>query len=118
MEKETAYSNLAGSGDELLLMASTEVLEDFVQRISDMVCENMKNDSIKEYDLNGRHDSILTNFLKNHQYGGQGNFPTGNNTCFGNDLKGHDTYNDPNYSSFGRNQRNEFYEGQYRSVPW
>ena len=31
MEKETAYSNLAGSGDELLLMASTGVQEDFIQ---------------------------------------------------------------------------------------
>ena len=33
MEKETAYSNLTGSGDELLLMASTGVQEDFVQSL-------------------------------------------------------------------------------------
>ena len=31
-------------------------------------------------------DSIPTNFLKNRQYGSQGNFPAGNNTRFNNDF--------------------------------
>ena len=65
MEKETTYSNLAGSGDELLLMASMGIQDDFVQRISSAVCENMKNECVREYDLNGKHDPIPTNFLKN-----------------------------------------------------
>ena len=47
MEKETAYSNLAGSGDELLLMASTGVQEDFVQRVSSAVCESMRKNVLK-----------------------------------------------------------------------
>ena len=71
MEKETAYSNLVGSGDELLLMASMDIQDDFVQRISSTVCENMKNECVREYDFNGEHDPIPTNFLKNCQYGCQ-----------------------------------------------
>ena len=119
MEKETAYFNLAGSGDELLLMASTGVQDDFVQRISSTVCENMKNECVREYDLNGKHDPIPTNFLKNHQYGGQGNFPSGNNTCFNDDYKGHKAYNEANHGPSGGNQWNGFYNnGQYRSAPW
>ena len=78
MEKETAYSNLMGSGDELLLMASMGVQEDFVQRVSSAVCESMRNEWVKDYDtICSRHDTILTNFLKNHQYGGQGSSPLG-----------------------------------------
>ena len=46
----------------------------------------MKHDHDREYDLNCGLDSIPTNFLKNHQYGSQGNFPSGNNTCFNNDF--------------------------------
>ena len=119
MEKETTYSNLVGSGDELLLMASTGVQDDFVQRISSMVCENMKNECVREYDLNGKHDPILTNFLKNCQYGGQGNFPSGNNTHFNDDYKGHKAYNEANHGPSGGNQWNGFYNnGQYWSAPW
>ena len=51
MEKETAYSNLTGSGDELLLMASTGIQEDFIQRVSSVVCESMKNELVKDYEL-------------------------------------------------------------------
>ena len=50
MEKETAYSNLTASGDELLLMASTGVQEDFIQRVSSAVCESMRNEWAKDYD--------------------------------------------------------------------
>ena len=78
VEKETAYSNLAGSGDELLLMASMGVQEDFVQRVSSAVCERMGNEWVKDYDtICSGHDIILTNFLKNCQYGGQGSFLIG-----------------------------------------
>ena len=78
MEKETAYSNLAGSGDELLLMASMGVQEDFIQRVSSAVCESMRNEHVKDYDtICSRHDTIPTNFLKNCQYGGQSSFPLG-----------------------------------------
>ena len=74
---------------------------------------------IKEYDLNCGHDSILTNFLKNRQYGSQGNFPSGNNPHFNNDLKGQNPYKEPNHGPFGGDQQNGFYnEGQFRSVPW
>ena len=73
MEKETAYSNLMGSGDELLLMASTGIQEDFIQRVSSAVCESMRNEQVKDHDtICGRHETIPTNFLRNHQYGGQG----------------------------------------------
>ena len=78
MEKETAYSNLVGSGDELLLMASTGIQEDFIQRVSSAVCESMRNECVNDYDtICSRHDTILTNFLNNHQYGGQSSFPLG-----------------------------------------
>ena len=119
MEKETAYSNLAGSSDELLLMASTGIQDDLIQRISSVVCENMKNEGVRECDLNNEHEPILTNFLKNHQYGGQGNFLTGNNTCFSDDYKGHKAYNETNHSPSGGSQWNGFYSGgQYRSALW
>ena len=101
MEKEMSYSNLTGSSDELLLMTSTGVSDAIVQKISNAVCESIKHDHDKEYDLNCGHDSILTNFLKNRQYGSQGNFPSGNNTCFNNDLKGHNPYKEPNHGPFG-----------------
>ena len=108
-----------GSGDEHLLMASTGIQDDFFQRISSAVCESMKNECVQEYDLNGRHDPILTNFLKNHQYGSQGNFPSGNNTHFNDDYKGHKAYNDANYGPSGRNQWNGFHNnGQYWSALW
>ena len=86
---------------------------------------------------------VPTNFLKNHQYGSQGNFPPGNNTHFNNDfpsgnnawfnndflpgsnthfnndLKGYNPHKEPNHGSFGGDRRNGFYnEGQFRSVPW
>ena len=65
------------------------------------------------------NDSILTNFLKNHQYGSLGNFPSGNNTHFGNNLKGHNSYKEPTHGPFGGDRWNGFYnEGQFRSVPW
>ena len=119
MEKETTYSHLAGSGDELLLMASMGVQDDLVQRICSVVCENMKNECVREYDLNGEHDPILTDFLKNHQYGGQGNFPSGNNTYFNDDYKSHKAYNEANHGPSGSNQWNGFYNnGQYQSAPW
>ena len=60
MEKETAYSNLMGSSDELLFLASMGVQEDFIQRVSSAVCESMRNEWVKDYD-----ETILTNFLKN-----------------------------------------------------
>ena len=119
MEKETSYSNLTGSGDELLLMTSTGVSDAIIQKISNAVCESMKHDHDREYDLNCGHDSILTNFLKNCQYGSQGNFPLGNNTHFNNDLKGHNPYNKPIHGSFGGDRWNVFYnEGQFRPAPW
>ena len=78
MEKETAYSNLMGSGDELLLMASMGVQEDFIQRVSSAVCESMRNECVKDHDtIYSGHDTIPTNFLKNHKYGGQSSFPLG-----------------------------------------
>ena len=86
MEKEMSYSNLTGSGDELLLMTSMGVSDAIIQKISNAVCESMKHDHDREYDLNCGHDSIPTNFLKNRQYGSQGNFPSGNNTHFNNDF--------------------------------
>ena len=143
MEKEMSYSNLAGSGDELLLMTSMGVSDAIVQKISNAVCESMKHDHDREYDLNCGLDSIPTNFLKNHQYGSQGNFPPGNNTHFNNDfpsgnnarfnndfppgsnthfnndLKGYNPHKEPNHGSFVGDRRNGFYnEGQFRSVPW
>ena len=129
MEKETAYSNLVGSGDELLLMASTGVQEDFIQRVSSAVCESMRNEWVKDYDtLCGGHETILTNFLKNCQYSGQGSFPSGSSACLNEDFKGqnnrghhfgqgeryygsnnpdqlhHKPYNDSNYGPPGGNQ--------------
>ena len=68
--KQTAYSNLAASGDELPLMASAGAQEDFVKSVYSAVCENIKNESIRECD--GSSETIPTNFLKNRQYGGQG----------------------------------------------
>ena len=143
MEKETSYSNLAGSGDELLLMTSTGVSDAIIQKISNAVCESMKHDHDREYDLNCGLDSIPTNFLKNRQYGSQGNFPSGNNTHFNNDfpsgnnthfnsdfpsgsnthfnndLKGYNPHKEPNHGPFGGDRWNGFYnEGQFRSVPW
>ena len=119
MEKETSYSNLTGSGDELLLMTSTGVSDTIIQKISNAVCESMKHDHDREYDLNCRHDSIPTNFLKNHQYGSQDNFPSGNNTHFNNDLKGPNPYKEPNHGPFGGERWSGFYnEGQFRPVPW
>ena len=119
MEKETSYSNLTGTNDELLLMTSTGVSDAIVQKISNAVCKSMKHDHDKEYDLNCGHDSIPTNFLKNRQYGSQGNFPLGNNTHFNNNLKGHNPYKEPNHGPFGGDRRNGFYnKGQFRSVPW
>ena len=50
MEKETAYSNLARSSDELLLMASAGAQEEFVQRVSSAVCKNIRNETIRECD--------------------------------------------------------------------
>ena len=85
MEKETSYSNLAGSGDELLLMTSVGVSDVIIQRISNAVCENMKQGHDGKYDLSCGFDSIPTNFLKNCQYGSQGNFTPGNNTRSNND---------------------------------
>ena len=65
IEKETAYSNLMRSVDELLLMASAGIQEDFIQRVSSAVCESMRNEQVKDYDtIFGRHETILTNFLK------------------------------------------------------
>ena len=61
----------------------------------------MKNEGVREYDLNNAHDPILTNFLKNHQYGGQGNFLSGNNTHFSDDYK---AYNETNHGPSGGNQ--------------
>ena len=79
----------------------------------------MKNECVREYDLNGGHNPILTNFLKNCQYGGQGNFPSGNSTYFNDDYKGHKAYNDANHGPSGSTQQNGFYnDGQYRSAPW
>ena len=143
MEKETSHSNLAGSGDELLLMTSMGVSDVIVQKISNAVCESMKHDHDREYDLNCGLDSIPTNFLKNRQYGSQGNFPSGNNTRFNNDfpsgnnarfnndfpsggnthfnndLKGYNPHKEPNHGPFGGDRWNGFYnEGQFRSVPW
>ena len=119
MEKETAYSNLVGSGDELLLMASAGVQDDLIQRISSVVCENMKNEVVRECDINNEHEPIPINFLINHQYGGQGNFPTGNNTHFSDDYKGHKAYNETNHGPGSNNQQNGFYNGdQYRSALW
>ena len=86
MEKETSYSNLAGSGDELLLMTSSGASDAIVQRISTAVCENMKKGHEGEYDLSCGFDSIPTNFLKNRQYGSQGNFPPSNNARSNNDT--------------------------------
>ena len=86
MEKETSYSNLVGSGDELLLMTSTGASDVIVQRISAAVCENMKKGHEGEYDLSCGFDLIPANFLKNHQYGSQGNFPPSNNTRSNNDT--------------------------------
>ena len=126
-----SYSNLTGSGDELLLMTSTGVSDAIIQKISNAVCESMKHDHDREYDLNCGHDSIPTNFLKNCQYGSQGNFPSGNNTCFNNDfpsgnnthfnndLQGHNPHQEPKHGPFGGDRQNGFYnEGQFRSVPW
>ena len=143
MEKETSYSNLAGSGDELLLMTSTGISDAIIQRISNAVCENMKHGHDGEYDLNCGLDSIPTNFLKNRQYGSQGNFPPGNNTCFNNDFssgnnarfnnnfppgsntcfhndsKGYNPHMEPNHGPFGGDRQSGFYnEGQFRPVPW
>ena len=101
MEKEMSYSNLIGSGNELLLTTSMGVSDAIIQKISNAVCESMKHDHDREYDLNCGHDSILTNFLKNHQYGSQGNCPLGNNTHFNNDLKGPNPYKEPNHGPFG-----------------
>ena len=143
MEKETSYSNLAGSGDELLLMTSTGVSDAIVQRISNVVCESMKHDHDREYDLNCGLDSIPTNFLKNRQYGSQGNFPPGNNTRFNNDFpsgnnarfnndfppgsnthfhndsKGYNPHKESNHGPFGGDRQSGFYnEGQFRPAPW
>ena len=85
MEKETAYSNLVGSSDELLFLASTSVQEDFVQRVSSAVCESMRNKWVKDYD-----ETILANFLKNCQYGGPGSFPSWSSTRLNEDFKGKD----------------------------
>ena len=56
------------------------------RKISNAVCESIKHDHDREYDLNCGLDSIPTNFLKESSYGGQGNFPSGNNTRFNNDF--------------------------------
>ena len=89
MEKETAYSNLMGSNDELLLIASMGVQEDFIQRVSSAVCKSMRNECVKDYDTICRgHDIILTNFLKNCQYCGQSSFPSGCSTHLNEDFKG------------------------------
>ena len=64
----------------------------------------MKNEGVRECDLSNKHDPILTNFLKNHQHGGQGNFPTGNNTHFSDNYKGHKAYNETNHGPSGGNQ--------------
>ena len=105
MEKETSYSNLAGSGDELLLMTSVGVSDAIIQRISNAVCENMKQGHDGEYDLNCGFDSIPTNFLKNRQYGSQGNFSPGNNTRFNNDSSsGNNTHFNNDFPS-GNNAR-------------
>ena len=85
MEKETAYCNLVESSDELLFLASMGVQEDFAQRVSSAVCESMRNEWVKDYD-----EAILTNFLKNRQYGGPGSFPSGSGTCLNEDFKGKD----------------------------
>ena len=99
----------------------------------------MKHDHDREYDLNCGLDSIPTNFLKNHQYESQGNFPPGNNTRFNNDfssgnnarfnnnfpsgsnarfnndLKGYNPHKEPNHGQFGGDRWNGFYnEGQFR----
>ena len=131
MEKEMSYSNLAGSGDELLLMTSTGVSDAIVQRISNAVCENMKHGHDREYDLICGLDSIPTNFLMNRQYGSQGNFPPGDNTRFNNnfppgsnthfhnDSKGYNPHKEPNHGPFGGDRWSGFYnEGQFRPVPW
>ena len=130
MEKETSYSNLAGSGDELLLMTSMGVSDAIVQKISNAVCESMKHDHDREYDLNCGLDSIPTNFLKessiwkgNFPSGNNthfnNDFPSGNNTHFNNDFKGHNPHKEPNHGPFGGDRQNGFYnEGQFRSVPW
>ena len=50
-----------GSCDELLLMASMGVQEDFIQRVSSAVCESMRNECVKDYDtIYGGLDTILT----------------------------------------------------------
>ena len=143
MEKETSYSNLAGSSDELLLMTSAGVSDAIVQKISSAVCENMNKGHDGEYNLNCGLDSIPTNFLKNHQYGSQGNFPPGNNTRFNNDFssgdntrfnnnfppgsnthfhndsKGYSPHMEPNHGPFGGDRRSGSYnEGQFRPFPW
>ena len=119
MEKETAYSNLAGSGDELLCMASAGIQDDLIQRISSVVCENMKNEGIRECDLNNEHEPILTNFMKTINMGARGNFLTAINTHLSDDYKGHKAYNETNHGPSGGSQWNGFYSGgQYRSAPW
>ena len=62
MEKKTSYLNLAGSGDELLLMTSMGVSDAIIQKISNAVCESMKHDHDREYDLNCGLDSIPLTF--------------------------------------------------------
>ena len=142
MEKETSYSNLAGSSDELLLMTSVGVSDAIVQKISSAVCENMKRGHDGEYNLTCGLDSIPTNFLKNRQYGSQGNFPPGNNTRFNNDFSSGDNnrFNnnfpsgsnthfhgdskgysplEPNHGPFGGDRWSGSYnEGQFRPFPW
>ena len=134
MEKETAYSNLARSGDELLLMASAGAQEEFVQRVSSAICKNIRNETIRECD--GGSETIPTNFLKNCQYcqgstsnqssggnsGFNGEFNNQNNNGYNNNFGQGEWYygaNNPNhlnsmpykdnyYSTSNGNQRNGF----------
>ena len=49
----------------------------------------MRNEWVKDYDtICSGHDTILTNFLKNHQYGGQGSFQLRSSACLNEDFKG------------------------------
>ena len=46
-------------------------------------------------------NTILTNFLKNCQYGGQSSFPLGGSTCLNEDFKGKNNSGHP----FGQRER-------------
>ena len=103
----------------------------------------MRYEQVKDYDTTcGGQETILTNFLKNHQYGGQGsdfNQSLGNSDHLNDEFNGHKNsgynfgqgeryygsnnqskpYNDSIYGPSSGNQRNGFHNNdQYQSAPW